>query len=33
MILGGQFLFNSYKVWALPHKVAAASQAHVSTSK
>ena len=28
LILGGQFLVNSYIVWALPHKVAATSQVH-----
>ena len=33
MILGGQFLFNSYQVWASPHKVAAASQTHVGAAK
>jgi uncharacterized membrane protein YfcA len=33
LILGGQFLFNSYQVWAAPHKVAAASQTHVSQLK
>ncbi len=32
LILGGQFLFNSYQVWAAPHK-AEASQAHLSQAK
>jgi uncharacterized membrane protein YfcA len=31
LILGGQFLFNSYKVWAAPVK--AASQTHISQLK
>jgi len=30
LFLGGQFLFNSYQVWAAPHKIAAESQTHVS---
>jgi hypothetical protein len=33
LILGGQFLFNSYQVWVSPHKVAAASQTHVGAAK
>jgi uncharacterized membrane protein YfcA len=33
LILGGQFLFNSYQAWAAPHRVAAASQTHVSQLK
>jgi uncharacterized membrane protein YfcA len=33
LILGGQFLFNSYKVWATPTKAAAAVQTHVSGGK
>ena len=33
LILGGQFLFNSYHVWASPQKAAAAGQAHVAQAK
>jgi hypothetical protein len=33
MILGGQFIFNSYKVWAAPPKPAAVSQTHTAQLK
>jgi uncharacterized membrane protein YfcA len=33
LILGGQFIFNSYKVWAAPPKAPAASQTHTAQLK